>query len=338
MTLQTAIYIYDEVEVLDFAGPFQALTTANRMHLRNQPGTPEPFAVYLVAESDKMVQARGGFPVQPHHTIASHPPFDLLIVPGGAHTGELKKANVIQWLRAQHARTQLTASICTGAFLLAKAGILEGFPVTTHWEDIADLRAEFPRLTVREDARWFEHERIMTSAGISAGIDMSLRIVARFCGDILADRTARQMDYAWRKTPWVEDSRARATSSRVHRSATTRGRRGDCATGRGRADSGATGIANCARRVRAAPAWIVRSNRETRRLVKIAGGHAGQNSRRARRRDPGGARRRDETVQPRSGSGAGSGPRRRCDLSVDRLPGLRCAACARARSRSLAAT
>jgi transcriptional regulator GlxA family with amidase domain len=90
--------------------------------------------------------------------------------------------------------------VCTGAFLLAAAGLLDGLEVTTHWEDCADLARQFPRLVVREGVRWVEHERILTSAGISAGLDMSLRIVARLAGEDLARRTARQMDYDWRAT------------------------------------------------------------------------------------------------------------------------------------------
>ncbi|MFL5301478.1 MAG: DJ-1/PfpI family protein, partial [Anaeromyxobacteraceae bacterium] len=96
---------------------------------------------------------------------------------------------------------RLTASVCTGAFLLAAAGLLDGLDVTTHWEDCADLARAFPALRVREGARFIEHERVVTSAGISAGLDMSLRLVARLAGEPLAHATARQMDYAWRSEP-----------------------------------------------------------------------------------------------------------------------------------------
>jgi transcriptional regulator GlxA family with amidase domain len=101
----------------------------------------------------------------------------------------------------QHATTQLAASVCTGSFLLARAGVLAGGEATTHWEDCADLSRDYPGLVVRPDQRWTEAGRVMTSAGISAGLDMSLRIVARFAGEELARRTARQIDYPWRSTP-----------------------------------------------------------------------------------------------------------------------------------------
>jgi uncharacterized protein (UPF0303 family)/putative intracellular protease/amidase len=199
MTQRVGIYVYGEAEVLDFAGPYEVFSTARRVSVRAHPQAAPPFDVCLVAESKGIVKGRAAFAVQPHFTIDDHPALDILIVPGGAHAGELAKARVVKWIAGQHTRTRLTASVCTGAFLLAGAGVLAGLEVTTHWEDCADLVHQFPDLRVRERVRWTEHERVMTSAGISSGIDMCLRIVARFAGQDLAERTARQMDYDWRK-------------------------------------------------------------------------------------------------------------------------------------------
>jgi len=200
MPLQVGIYLYEDVEVLDFAGPYEVFSTASRVFARSQPDAPAPFTVNLLAEAKNLVHARAGFRVLPHFTLDEHPPLDILVVPGGVQGPELAKARVIDWIARQHARTRLTASVCTGAFLLAAAGLLPGLEVTTHWEDCAELARDFPDLLVREGVRWTEHERVMTSAGISAGIDMSLRIVARFAGQELAERTAKQMDYDWRKS------------------------------------------------------------------------------------------------------------------------------------------
>lgn len=199
MTLQVGIYVYDQVEVLDFAGPYEVFTTASRVQQRLAPGQPPPFAVALVAERPGQVVARAGFTVVPQACFGTHRPIDLLLVPGGVHEAELAKPAVIAWIRRQAATARLTASVCTGAFLLAKAGLLDGLAVTTHWEDVGDLRRAFPGLEVREGVRWLEHERVVTSAGISAGLDMALRLVARFAGQELAERTARQMDYAWQQ-------------------------------------------------------------------------------------------------------------------------------------------
>jgi transcriptional regulator GlxA family with amidase domain len=196
-TLQTGIYVYPEVEVLDFAGPFEVFSTASRVARRLDPAAPPPFAVSLLAADPGPVRGRGGFTVVPDHTLANHRPLDVLLVPGGVHEPELARAAVIDWIARQGRAARLVASVCTGAFLLARAGLLAGLEVTTHWEDCADLQAAFPELRVREGVRWVEHDRIMTSAGISAGLDMSLRIVARLAGQELAERTARQMDYDW---------------------------------------------------------------------------------------------------------------------------------------------
>jgi transcriptional regulator GlxA family with amidase domain len=199
-TVRVGIYVYDEVEVLDFAGPYEVFSTASRVLRRAEPRAPAPFEVALVAASRRIVHARAGFAVEPHFAFDDHPPLDVLLVPGGVHDRELATPETLAWIARQHATTRLTASVCTGAFLLAGAGLLDGLEVTTHWEDVDDLARTFPAVSVRRDARWIEHERVMTSAGISAGIDMALRIVARFAGQELAERTARQMEYDWRKT------------------------------------------------------------------------------------------------------------------------------------------
>ena len=190
------IYVYDEVEVLDFAGPFEVFTTASRVFARQNPGASQ-FNVYLIAGRNALVAARADFNIQPHYTLSNHPKLDVLIVPGGVHVAEMAKPDVIDWIRRTAETTQLTASVCTGAFLLAKAGLLEGKTVTTHWEDIPDLRTLFPSLDVEEDVAWVDNGKIITSAGISAGIEMALHLVARLAGLDLAIRTARQMQYTW---------------------------------------------------------------------------------------------------------------------------------------------
>lgn len=199
MTLHVGIYVYPEVEVLDFAGPYEVFSTASRVARRLAPASTPPFSASLVAATREPVRARAGFTVVPDHSFGDHPALDVLIVPGGVHEPELERPEVIAWVARQAGTARLVASVCTGAFLLARAGLLAGLEVTTHWEDCAELQRAFPDLRVREGVRWIEHGRIMTSAGISAGLDMSLRIVARFAGQDLAERTARQMDHDWRK-------------------------------------------------------------------------------------------------------------------------------------------
>ncbi len=195
VTLNVGILVFDDVEVLDFAGPFQVFTTAERVA---RPA--KPFATFTVA-ADNAVQARGGLAIVPSYTFGREPHIDVLIVPGGVVTDELGKLAVIEWIAAHAAGAQLTASVCTGAFLLAKAGILEGKKATTHWEDVDDFRKSFPGIPIEPQARFVDEGRVVTSAGISAGIDMSLHLVARLAGEALAVRTARQMDYRWQREP-----------------------------------------------------------------------------------------------------------------------------------------
>ena len=194
--MNIGIYLYDNAEVLDFAGPFEVFTTASRVHARQKSGA-SLFDVCLIAERAGLIHARADFKVQPHYTIQNHPRLDVLIIPGGVHTAELEKPAVIEWIRQTANSIQLTASVCTGAFLLAKAGILQDKSCTTHWEDIPDLRAMFPTLDIKEDVPWVDNGRVVTSAGISAGIEMALHLVAKLAGKELALRTARQMQYVW---------------------------------------------------------------------------------------------------------------------------------------------
>ena len=198
-TTQTVgIYLYDGVEVLDFAGPFEVFSTASRVAQRRAPETQPPFSVATIARSRTAVSARAGLQVLPMHTLTDHPPLDILIVPGGVDAPERARDDLREWISGQAVRVDVLASVCTGAFLLAGAGVLDGREVTTHWEDVAELAALFPALTVRDTGRWIDTGPVITSAGISAGIDMSLHLVARFAGHELAIATARQMDFQWR--------------------------------------------------------------------------------------------------------------------------------------------
>ena len=178
--------------MLDFSGPFEVFSTATRVAADEQP-----FNTFLISQSGDSVTARAGYRVLPDYSFDNHPPLDVLIVAGGVHTDEMHKAAVTDWIAQQADTTSLTASVCTGAFLLAQAGVLTDQRVTTHWEDIADLKAMFPALKVIESVRWVDQGSLITSGGISAGIDMSLHIVARLHSHSLAERTARQMEFSW---------------------------------------------------------------------------------------------------------------------------------------------
>jgi transcriptional regulator GlxA family with amidase domain len=198
MPTSVAIYIYPNVEVLDFAGPYEVFTTASRVHRRRHPDLDEPFKVFTVARTIAAVTARAGLKVLPDYSLESCPQVDLLIIPGGVTDAEIADPMVVNWVRLRSHTTVITASVCTGAFVLAKAGLLDGKSATTHWEDVDDLRTQFPAVMVREGVRWVDEARLVTSAGIAAGIDMSLHLVSRIAGIELAQATAKQMDVPYR--------------------------------------------------------------------------------------------------------------------------------------------
>jgi transcriptional regulator GlxA family with amidase domain len=193
--MNIGIYIYHQAEVLDFSGPFEVFSTASRL-------CPEsnPFHVFLVSQSGETVTARAGYQVVPHYGFHNHPKIDVLIVSGGVHSGELNKPDVMEWIATQSRQANIVASVCTGVFLLAKSQAIHKNLVTTHWEDIPDLRAMFPNLEVIEGVRWVDEGTLVTSGGISAGIDMSLHLVSRLHDVSLAEKTAKQMDFSWTKT------------------------------------------------------------------------------------------------------------------------------------------
>jgi transcriptional regulator GlxA family with amidase domain len=197
MIKTVGIYLFDNVEVLDFSGPFEVFTTASRVKAKISPDSEKPFNVITLALSGKPITTRGGLVVAPQYDLTSHPLLDVTIIPGGVVTAELEKVEVIEWVRAVDKITEITASVCTGAFILAQAGLLDDLSVTTHWEDQTDLQFMYPRTGVLRGKRWVDNGHIVTSAGISAGIGMSLHLVSRLEGLDLAKRTAHQMEFDW---------------------------------------------------------------------------------------------------------------------------------------------
>jgi len=190
MTRTLAIVIFDEVEVLDFCGPFEVFSVASRFV------EPDAFHVRLVAEEKRPILTRGGMSVNPHDAIADCPRPDLLLVPGGlgART-EMHNPILIDWIRNASPTAELILSVCTGALLLAKADLLDGLEATTHHSAIELLQQTAPMTNIHADRRFIDNGRVICSAGIAAGIDMSLHIVARLLGNEIAGKTARQMEY-----------------------------------------------------------------------------------------------------------------------------------------------
>lgn len=196
MTRKIGILLYPDAEVLDFTGPYEVFTCATRVARLRDPQASAPFDVCTIAATREPVRARAGLSVLPDHALDGHGPLDVLLVPGGVVDRELGHAAVIDWIAATSRHVELTASVCSGALLLAQAGLLDGRPATTHWDDIEPLRA-YKTVQVHEQRRWIDDGDIITSGGISAGIDMALCLVQRFAGRELALATAHRMEYTW---------------------------------------------------------------------------------------------------------------------------------------------
>lgn len=189
-TRNVAILIFDDVELLDFCGPCEVFSVAANH------ASPPPFQVYTVAATTDPVAARNGLRVVPDFALRDCPPPDLLVVPGGQGTRPLLQDEaLLEWIRGQDARCELTLSVCTGSLLLARAGLLKGLRATTHWGSLDLLAALAPDTQVLADTRYVDNGRVITSAGISAGIDASLHVVERLLGAEHASLTARHMEY-----------------------------------------------------------------------------------------------------------------------------------------------
>ena len=194
---RVGIVLFENIDVLDFCGPFEVFSAA-RLNEERRREEPSPFEVLLVAEKNGPVVTTGGMKVIPDHTFESCPKLGILVVPGGWGTRkELKNPAMLNWLRIRALEVETLTSVCTGSMLLGFAGLLDGRHATTHWRSLDWMRESFPTVRVAHDKHVVEDGRIFTSAGISAGIDMALKVVARYYGEAIARATAKLMEYPY---------------------------------------------------------------------------------------------------------------------------------------------
>ncbi|MEP6989585.1 MAG: DJ-1/PfpI family protein [bacterium] len=206
-----AIVLYDGVEVLDFAGPFEVFAVAG-----SDGAMPAPFRVFTVAER-RPVTAKDDLVVVPTYTFDEAPQPDIVVVPGGGFQRpdgtwvgrriEMHNPAMLEYIRRADASTEMTIAVCSGAMILGAVGLLDGLRVTTHHGVYEQLRALVPTATVVEGVKLVDAGRIVTSGGISAGIDMSLCVVARLLGADVARAAAEEMEYDW--TLGADPSRVR---------------------------------------------------------------------------------------------------------------------------------
>ncbi|HWY71577.1 MAG TPA: DJ-1/PfpI family protein [Terriglobales bacterium] len=189
------ILVFPEVEILDFCGPFEVFS-ATRLNEERRREEPSPLHVVLIAEGEDPVSTTGGMHVLPDFTLENHPTLDILVVPGGWGTRALQSnKRVLGWVALCAQQAKVVCSVCTGSFLLAGAGLLEGRSATTHWQSLHRMRETFPNVNVRDDLHVVNDGNIFTSAGVSAGIDMALHLVALMYGAEIGRATARHMEY-----------------------------------------------------------------------------------------------------------------------------------------------
>ena len=190
--IKVGILLFNEVEVMDFAGPFEVFSITE-----HHDGSGKAFQVHTISRTKQLVSARNGLKIQPDYDFQDAPQFDILIIPGGygAEEIEIHNQETIDWLKTRFVHVQIMASVCTGAFLLAEAGLLNAKQATTHWMDIEKLEKQYPQISVIRDVKFVDAYPIITSGGISAGINMSFYIIKKLLGLNVAQIAAKRMEY-----------------------------------------------------------------------------------------------------------------------------------------------
>jgi putative intracellular protease/amidase len=192
-TRNVAIVVYENAEPLDWTGPFEVYNDAANFGSAN--GQPA-FNVYIVSKTTEPVNAQG-LKVVPQYSIENAPKPDIVLFPGGPSAKIYDDPAFFAWAKKASKEAEIAQSVCTGAFVLAKAGMLDGFEVTTHYGSIDALQKNYPKAQVKRGRRFVDNGQVITTAGISAGIDGSLHVVARLLGRRVADDVATYMEYHW---------------------------------------------------------------------------------------------------------------------------------------------
>jgi transcriptional regulator GlxA family with amidase domain len=188
--IPVAFVLGPHATVIDFAGPwevFQDVTVPERGATHEEQ---MPFRLFTVAEKPATLRVTGGMQVTPDYTVANAPQPRVIVIP--AHRGSPR---LVEWILSASARADITFSVCTGAFHLARTGLLQGKTATTHHQFIDRFAQEFPDVPVRRGRRFVEHDRVATAGGLTSGIDLALRVVERYFGRRTAQRTAAYMEY-----------------------------------------------------------------------------------------------------------------------------------------------
>jgi transcriptional regulator GlxA family with amidase domain len=188
-SIAVAFLISDGAQVIDFTGPWEVFQDVM------VPGRREhPFRLYTVAESSSPVRASGGMKIVPDYTFETAPAPKVLVIPAQHAPSQA----ALEWVRQTTNATDVTMSVCTGAFVLAKTGLLSGKSATTYHCAFRSFAAEFPDVHLKRGARFVEDGNLATAGGLSSGIDLALRVVERYFGREIAQRTAYDLEYQGR--------------------------------------------------------------------------------------------------------------------------------------------
>ncbi|WP_088834892.1 DJ-1/PfpI family protein [Paenibacillus tyrfis] len=188
------ILLFDQVEILDFAGPYEVFGLA--VHDRYQPTERLLFNVTTISESGSLVVTENNLKVTPDYSLTTAPAYDLLVIPGGPGVRKaLLNQALVNWVRARSGDTPWITSVCTGALLLAQAGLLDGKKATTHIDSIDWMRTQFPAIDVIDGVKYVDEDRIVTSGGVACGMHMSLHMVDRLAGREVAEDVSRIMQF-----------------------------------------------------------------------------------------------------------------------------------------------
>lgn len=198
-TRKVAIVVYENAEPLDWTGPFEVYNNAGRFGSAH--GEPA-FDVYVVGKTGQAVDSQG-LKVVPSYSIENAPRPDIVVFPGGPASQIYDDPVFFAWASQAAKRAEIAQSVCTGAFVLGRAGMLDGLDATTHYGSIDGLRQRFPAARVHDGRRYVDNGQVVTTAGISAGIDGSLHVVARLLGRRIADQVASYMEYHWTPEPYL---------------------------------------------------------------------------------------------------------------------------------------
>ena len=198
-TKTVAVLIFEGVELLDFAGPAEVFIVASQR---------QPFRVVTVSKSTNIIKTMGGIKVKPEYTFQNAPAADVVVIPGG-NTSSVGEEG-IAWLKKSAGKAEVVMSVCFGAFLLAEADLLDGVTATTHRWAMAGLRRAAPRCKVVENKRYVDSGKIVTTGGVTAGIDGALHVVKRLAGPDVAQWTAESwMEHRWQRSADTPKSKSR---------------------------------------------------------------------------------------------------------------------------------